>query len=452
MSTRRTILIVSADDLIWEPITADLKDIGWSVELIHEAHPGATRSQSDDVSCAVVSDGDLGDCVRDFLASFGVMPPIPVVAVVRDSDVSTTVDAMRLGAFTVIENKGDNVHNAVLGAIERAVPLGGAPIKGDPRDLLIRSHDSPLNTMLDVIPQIAKSDAPVLVTGESGTGKELFARTIHNLSPRADGPFIPVNCAAIPDQLLESELFGYVKGAFTGAHADRDGQFQAADGGTIFLDEIGEMPLQMQVKLLRVLQDKMVTPVGSTKPKAVDFRVVAATNRNLENEVKEGTFREDLFYRLSVLPMHIPPLRERPTDIPVLIDAFMAEQNRVNQTQLSGVTRETLKVMQNYEWPGNVRELQNIMERVAILKRVGFVELEDLPERFFGDHPPPPQMGLYVPSEGMDMAEALSKLETNLLKQALQKADGNKAQAARLLGLNRTTLVEKVKRLKLDED
>ena len=450
MKSRHSVIIVSADPIEWEPLADALQEQGWATSFTEDARQGIEKIRNGKYATAVVTDSPSGDCVRDVLAGFGVSPPIPVIAVVRSSDVAATVDAMRLGAFTVVESAGD-VFEIVLEAISQAVPLGGAPIQGDPRDIIVRADDSPLNETLNIIPQIAGSDAAVLISGESGTGKELFARTIHNMSPRADKPFVPINCGAIPDALLESELFGYVKGAFTGASTDRDGLFQASDGGTIFLDEIGEMPLHLQVKLLRVLQEKMVSPVGSTKSSPVDFRVIAATNRNLEKEVQEGTFREDLFYRLSVLPLHISPLRERSVDVKALASVFMDKQNRINQTKLTGISDQALSVMEGYEWPGNVRELQNIMERVAILKRFGPIEPEDLPAQFFKDGPPPPQVGLYVPSEGMDMAEALSKLESTLLKQALDKSGGNKAQAARLLGLNRTTLVEKLKRLNLEE-
>lgn len=451
MNPRHHIMVIADSDGRWSPLVEQLRARGWSVDLVDSPSEGIEAISEGPNSCIIVADSAEKTRVRDILTGFDVGPPVPVVGIVRESDVSTSVDAMRLGAFTVIEDN-DEALDAILAAVALAVPAGGAPIQGDPRDIIIRAENSPLNELLDMIPQIARSGAPVLITGESGTGKELFARTLHNMSPRSAGPFVAVNCGAIPDTLLESELFGYVAGAFTGAHADKDGHFQFADGGTIFLDEIGELPFRLQVKLLRVLQDNIVTPVGATTGKHVDFRVVAATNRLLETEVEEGNFREDLFYRLNVLPLHVPPLRERTDDILVLAHAFMNEQNRINKTRLTGITRETEKALRAYTWPGNIRELQNLLQRVAILKRFGFVELEDLPHQFFDEHPPPPQMGLYVPSEGIDMAETMSKLESSLLRQALEKCDGNKAAAARLLGLNRTTLVEKVKRLRLEEE
>lgn len=449
-SMNQNILLIVDDEFLYDDVCVALKKRGWGVVLEPDKFRALQRLRSEHFACCVVADGE-SSLVRDVLTSFGVAPPLPVVGVVRTGDVATTVDAMKLGAHSVVELATDDDIDRLVAAVDDSVPKGSAPFHGDPRDLFIRAENSPLNDLLDMLMPLASASAPILITGESGTGKELFARTLHNMSPRASGPFIAVNCGAIPDTLLESELFGYVKGAFTGAHADRMGQFQAAHGGTILLDEIGEMPTALQVKLLRVLQDGKVTPVGATTPINVDFRVIAATNRNLENEVRESNFREDLFYRLSVLPMHVPPLRERPADIPVMCEYFLHEQNRLNKTHLKGFSREALKAMQSYGWPGNVRELQNLLQRLSILKRVGFVELEDLPAQFHGGHPPPPQIGLYVPSEGMDMAGMLERLETSLVKQALQKTDGNKAQAARLLGLNRTTLVEKVKRMRLDD-
>lgn len=447
----QNILLVVDDPFLYDDVCASLKSGGWGVVLETEVHEAIAKLKSETFSCCIVADGESSR-VRDVLTSFGVAPTLPVVGVVRTGDVATTVDAMRLGAHSVVELNSEDDVDRLMAAVSDAVPKGSAPFHGDPRDLFVRSERSSLNSLLEMLPPIATAPAPVLITGESGTGKELFARTIHNMSSRAQGPFIAVNCGAIPDTLLESELFGYIKGAFTGAHQDHAGQFAAADKGTILLDEIGELPLQLQVKLLRVLQDGKVLPVGATEPVSVDFRVIAATNRNLENEVKAGNFREDLYYRLSVLPMHVPPLRERPDDIPVIAEHLTQEQNRLNKTHLQGFSKAAMSAMKAYNWPGNVRELQNLMQRLSILKRVGQIELEDLPAQFHGDNPPPPQLGLYVPSEGMDMADTLERLETSLVKQALQKADGNKAAAARLLGLNRTTLVEKVKRLRIQQD
>lgn len=443
-------ILLVGDDFFIDELREALTTYGWTVDCVDDPAEASNLLRVRGYACCVVADGDERLRVRDVLTGFGVSPSVPIVAIVYDRDVSTAVDAMKLGASHALERCATTT--AVIAAIEAAVPKGSAPILGDPRDIFVRAEDSPLNRILEKLPQIAQANAPVLISGESGTGKELVARTIHNMSERASGPFIAVNCGAIPDTLLEGELFGWVKGAFTGAYQDRMGQFEAADGGTIFLDEIGEIPLHLQVKLLRVLQESEVLPIGSTRTKKLDFRVVAATNRNLMNEVNAGNFREDLFYRVCVLPVHLPPLRQRPHDVPVIAHHLMQVFNRLNSTHVLGIQPSAMMAMVNYSWPGNVRELENLMNRLAILKRVGILELGDLPEQFHGATPPPPQIGLYVPSEGMDMAETMEQLEASLVRQALEKADGNKAQAARLLGLNRTTLVEKVKRLGLMDE
>ncbi len=450
MSGHRILLVVPAGrqiDLLAEALEGE----GWDVDREASASGAVRRLRKEGFAAAVVFGGDGGQRVRDVLTTIDVGLQTPIVTIVEEGDVRTAVDAMRLGAVTALEWDGDAVATTVAAVVD-AIPKGAGPVGDDPRSVIIRDENSPLNAVLDILPQIARADAPVLVTGESGTGKELLARTVHNMSPRAKGPFVAVNCGAIPESLLESELFGYMKGAFTGARSDKKGLFEAAHHGTIFLDEIGEMPPRLQVKFLRVLQDHKVQPVGSRKPVDVDFRVIAATNRDLEKEIGEGNFREDLYYRIGVLPTHIPPLRDRPVDVAVLAEFFLKQQNAVNKTRILGFTKETLSYMKRYEWPGNVRELENLVQRLSILKQVGFIERDDLPPQFLGNEQPSQQLGLYVPSEGIDMAGTLERLERQILTQALRKVDGNKAAAARLLGLNRTTLVEKVKRLQISTD
>ena len=451
MSGHRILLVAPEGDDLQSLVTA-LRNDGWTVESRSQPSDAVKRLKRDDFAALIVFGGDSGQRVRDVLTTVDVGLKTPIVVVVQDGDVRTAVDAMRLGAVAALE-ADDRVVEHVIAAIGDAIPKGAGPVRGDdPRAVIVRAADSPLNQILDMLPQIARSDAPVLVTGESGTGKELLARTLHNMSPRANGPFVAVNCGAIPETLLESELFGYVKGAFTGARTDKKGYFEAANKGTIFLDEIGEMPTRLQVKFLRVLQDHKVLPVGSRSPVDVDFRVIAATNRDLEKEIETGNFREDLFYRIGVLPMHISPLRERPMDVPLLAEFFLKEQNLVNKTRIVGFTKEVVSHLKRYDWPGNVRELENLVQRLSILKQVGYIERDDLPPQFLGNEQHSQQLGLYVPSEGIDMAGTLEKLERQILEQALRKAEGNKAAAARLLGLNRTTLVEKVKRLQINVD
>lgn len=304
-----------------------------------------------------------------------------------------------------------------------------------------------LRQVLDMVSRVSDSDSTVLVSGESGTGKELVARAIHYNSPRAKQPFVAINCGAIPNELLESELFGHVKGAFTGAISNRVGRFEMADGGTLFLDEIGDMDPTLQVKLLRVLQERTFEPVGGTKSIQVNVRVIAATNRNLEADVEQGRFREDLFYRLNVIPITIPSLRDRRTDIPLLIAHFMHQFNRSKNRQLSGFSPEAIQCLMAYAWPGNIRELENLVERMAILKGHGQIELHDLPVKYqSATVPMADSVAVHIPEDGLDFNSAVDQFENQLILRALEKTGWNRNQAAMMLKLNRTTLVEKIKK------
>lgn len=331
-----------------------------------------------------------------------------------------------------------------------------------------------------LIGQVAETDANVLILGESGTGKEVVARAIHELSTRSAGPFVPINCGAIPAELLESELFGHEKGAFTGAIAARRGRFELAQGGTLFLDEIGDMPMPMQVKLLRVLQERMFDRVGGGKPIQADVRVIAATHRDLEAMIRTQDFREDLYYRLNVFPIETPPLRDRCDDIPLLLQELL---NR-HAEQHQGVIRLTQRAMESlmqYPWPGNVRELSNLLERLLILYPHQIVDVADLPSRYrllpceprderltemderdalaavFQD---PPELdhafssarSMQLPEEGVNLKEMLADLEVELIRQALESQEGVVARAADLLGMRRTTLVEKMKKYGMSKE
>lgn len=304
-----------------------------------------------------------------------------------------------------------------------------------------------IRRVLDFIERVADSDSTILVSGESGTGKELIAKALHYNSPRANKPFIPINCGAIPGELLESELFGHVKGAFTGAMTSRVGRFELANNGTIFLDEIGDMPANLQVKLLRVLQERRFEPVGGTKTFECNVRVIAATNVNLEKAVAEGRFREDLYYRLNVIPITIPSLRERPSDIPLLLQHFIDTFNRDKNRKIEGISPEAMDLLYHYAWPGNIRELENLVERIAILKGSGTVEISDLPERYRKrDGIASTSKQVEIPETGMDFNSAVDAYENALILNALEKTGWNRNQAAILLKLNRTTLVEKIKK------
>jgi DNA-binding NtrC family response regulator len=313
----------------------------------------------------------------------------------------------------------------------------------------------PMKALFEMITKVAESNATVLVQGESGTGKELAARAIHQLSGRNNRNFVPVNCAAIPDDLLESELFGHVKGSFTGAYANRAGRFEMADKGTLFLDEIGDMKANLQVKLLRVLQNREFEPVGASKSQKVDVRIIAATNKILEDLVVSKDFREDLYYRLSVIPITIPPLRDRGEDIPLLINAFLTRFNNDKRHAVKGFSRETLEILCNYEWPGNVRELENLVERLVILKDSGFITPDDLPEKYLSGRRSVPIHSAesadvsQLPEGGICLNSAVEEFENRLILQALDRTGGNKKEAAVLLNLKRTTLIEKLKKKNL---
>jgi sigma-54 specific flagellar transcriptional regulator A len=311
-----------------------------------------------------------------------------------------------------------------------------------------------------LLEQVAPFNTNVLVTGESGTGKEWAARYIHALSPRRDAPFVPVNCGAIPADLLESELFGHEKGAFTGAIATRVGRFEAAEGGTLFLDEIGDMSLPMQVKLLRVLQERIYERVGSNRSRSCDVRIIAATHRNLEEAIRAGRFREDLFYRLNVFPIELPPLRERKEDLPELVADILERCRRLGQEPVQ-MTGGALRILRCYDWPGNIRELANLMERLCVLYPGQPVDIPNLPSRYTVNAPlretdreivqrrvaagPQPQ-DFELPTEGIPLKAYIENIEIALIRRALVDANGVVAHAAQRLQIRRTTLAEKMKR------
>ena len=381
-----------------------------------------------------------------------LLPGTPVLVMTAFGSVATSVEAMRLGAVTMLEKPVPvgqlerEVRNAVADAREVEGGLeaaGGAGLVGT---------SSAIRELFDTLVRVAPSNSSVLIQGESGTGKELVAQAVHRLSRRALGPLVAVNCAAIPEQLLESELFGHVKGAFTGASQTRQGRFKLADGGTIFLDEIGEMPLALQGKLLRVLQEHAIEAVGGSKPEAVDFRLIAATNKDLEVQVAKGAFRGDLFYRLNVVPLVLPPLRERRGDVQLLAAHFLARHNAGKEKPLR-FSPAAIDALERHAWPGNVRELENLVERLAVLKGEGDIDVADLPGPIRNSRSGSAaavaiggQIPAALPPEGVDLYKVLADIEDRLIREALERSGGNKNQAAKILGLNRTTLVEKLRK------
>jgi two-component system response regulator PilR (NtrC family) len=306
-----------------------------------------------------------------------------------------------------------------------------------------------MQRVFDLVSQVADSRANVLITGESGTGKEMVARAIHEMSERRDGPFIVVNCAAIPENLLESELFGHVRGAFTGALHNKEGLFELADGGTLFLDEVGDLPLPLQVKVLRAIQDKSFRRVGGTNDQRVDARIVSATNRRLEEAVAQGRFREDLYYRLNVIEIPLPPLRERKDDVALLVDHFIAKYARELGKDVKGISDEALARLVAYRFPGNVRELENVIERAAALTRGPVIQVESLPRSVLEREEPEP--GPRIPREGVDLERLMQDYERSLILEALRPAGGVKKKAAKLLGISFRSLRYRLEKLGIDE-
>ena len=306
-------------------------------------------------------------------------------------------------------------------------------------------------SIFKLVQRVADSDSTVLINGETGTGKGLIAKAIHNTSYRKKKPFISINCGAIPENLLESELFGHVKGAFTGATSAKSGKFEVANGGTIFLDEIGDMSHDLQVKVLKVLEEREFEPVGGCKSIKVDVRIVAATHRDLEEEVQKGNFREDLFYRLYVIPVQLPSLRERQVDIPLLVSFFLNKLNDQKGTEVTGVDEGVMNLFLHHAWPGNVRELANLMERLTVLKGDGIIKVEDLPRKMRNATPTGSGIAPELTPDGLCLSTAVSEFEKNLIYQSLEKTDWVKNKAAKLLQVKRTTLVEKIKRYELQK-
>jgi two-component system response regulator AtoC len=307
----------------------------------------------------------------------------------------------------------------------------------------------PMQVLFRTVEKISEFKSTVLIMGESGTGKELLARAVHERSPRKDKNFVAINCGAIPENLLESELFGYVRGAFTDAVRNKQGLFEEADGGTLFLDEIGELPLGLQVKLLRVLQEDEIRRVGENKPRKVDVRILAATIRDLVQEVKAGRFREDLFYRLNVLTMKIPPLRDRTTDIPVLVEHFLGRCNLKLGTQVQGVDPAAMRMLVDYHWPGNVRELENLIERAVILCDTDRITPDLLTDKVSQASPPP---ATRIPVGQLSIKKTVRAMEEELIKRALTETGGNRTRAARLLEISHRTLLYKLKDYQIDAD
>jgi len=382
-------------------------------------------------------------------------PDLPVAVITAHGNVESAVRALKLGAFDFVSKPLDlGVLRKLVGS---AVKLGARPDGGRPDDATLAGRAprllgrSPVMQQLrEMIGRVARSQAPVHIYGESGTGKELVARLIHESGARAEGPFVPVNCGAIPTELMESELFGHKRGSFTGAVADKKGLVQSAEGGTLFLDEVADLPLHMQVKLLRLVQEKTVRPVGESREEAVDVRILSATHKNLADLVAEGRFREDLFYRINVIELRVPSLRERPEDIPVLADAILARLCRRMKLEPTQLSPEAMEALQRYPFPGNVRELENVLERALTLSTGGVITPEHVKLRAVA-RPVTPDITVSLPTNGKAALGAqLEDIERDAIVKALAKTRYNKTAAAKLLGMSFRALRYRIKKLGIE--
>ena len=380
-----------------------------------------------------------------------------VILITGYADLQDAVEAMDIGAFYYLEKpvQDEQLKHLIRRALEhieltRENILLRQRLATRDRFYKLVGRNEKMQEIYKLIEAVAPSNATVLILGESGTGKELVAHAIHESSPRSGGPFVKVNCGALPENLLESELFGHVKGAFTTALRDRIGKFEYADGGTIFLDEIDALPPHLQVKLLRVIQDQEFERVGDNRTISVDVRIIAASNRDLEEAVEEGSFRADLFYRLNVIQIKLPPLRERKDDIPLLVDHFLRKYRELNNKEIKGITEEAMRMLEGYDWPGNVRELENVIERAVVLETGEYITSDSL--RLPSDKGTEP-LSVVAASKGvMKLKEAVEMAEKEAILKALQAANWRRMKAAELLGINRITLYNKMRQYGITEE
>jgi two-component system response regulator AtoC len=444
------ILIIDDDAGLRKSLTLILSDAGYDLVHAEDGEVGlsvALEQRPDLILCDVRMpklDG-LGFLERYAEAGGDAL----VLVMTAYGSLELAVEAMKRGAYDYLPKPfgADEVLLTVKKAEERErltreVGRLRQEVPAERRFGEIVAGSGAMRRALDVVEKVARHSSPVLLSGGSGTGKELVARLIHRESPRGDAPFMPVNCGGIPEQLLESEFFGYVRGAFTGADRDKGGLFEAADGGTLFLDEVGELPGSLQVKLLRALQEGEVRRVGSTQTNQVDVRIISATNRDLEEAVENGEFREDLYYRLAVVPIHLPSLRARRDEIPELTHHLIERHRRRLAVDVDGIEPDAMEVLLGYAWPGNIRELENVLERAMVLTEGSKIRLDDLPESV--RRPSPEGPGPSLDTDDLSVKRHGARLEKHLIQLALDRTGGNKTQAAELLELSPRALRYKI--------
>ena len=447
---KTSILLIDDDDSLRRVMEFSLVEAGYRVQAAPSGEDGLRLFDAD------VFDAVVTDITMPGMSGIEVLKTIhrkdahlPVIVITAYGTIESAVEAMRQGAFDYITKpvSRDELRLTLDKAIkmrrleQENVELRTAVTDRYRFENIIGSSGN-IHDVLDLAGRVAASDASVLITGETGTGKELLAKGIHFNSRRADSPFVAINCAAIPENLIESELFGHVKGAFTGAVKDKEGKFELAAGGTLFLDEIGDLRIDLQAKILRSLQEREVDRVGGSRPISVDVRVIAATNKDIERAVKEGAFREDLYYRLSVITLAMPPLRERRDDVPLLASHFLKKFNKGFEVRMDP---EALSLLTSYGWPGNVRELENMIERASVLRRGDLITREELPDKLKQKTGGVENIILNLPDEGI----SLEDLEKSLIIKALEKHKGNQTRAAEYLGITRPTLIYRMEKYEL---
>jgi two-component system response regulator PilR (NtrC family) len=457
MNARARILVVDDERSMQEFLEIFLRGEGYEVATAGDLAGARALLESDDFD-VVISDIQMpGGSGLDLLhAAREAAPEAVVIMITAFASTETAIAAMKEGAYDYLTKpfRVDEIRLVVEKALEkkslsRENRRLRTELRTRTRSRRVVGNSAAMQRVFDLVSQVADSRANVLVTGESGTGKEMIARAIHEMSERRDGPFIVVNCAAIPENLLESELFGHVRGSFTGALHNKEGLFELADRGTVFLDEVGDLPLPLQVKVLRAIQEKSFRRVGGTHDQQVDVRIVSATNRRLEEEVARSRFREDLYYRLNVIEIPLPPLRERKDDIALLVDHFVEKYGRELGKDVKGMSDGAMARLLAYRFPGNVRELENVIERAVALTRGPVIEVEALPRSVLEREAPEPAQR--IPREGVDLDKLMEDYERSLILEALRPAGGVKKRAAKLLGISFRSLRYRLEKLGIED-
>lgn len=448
MEIKKKVLLIDDDESLCRVISYHLNQEGYSVKVSNEGKEGLkifNNFQPDLLLCDIkLPDKNGLEILEEILKN---RPDLPVIMITAHGTVEDAVKAMKMGAYDYIGKPFDKDELKIT--VKKALQLTDLveenkylrkelDEKYGFKNIIGKSAE--MEKVFRIVSQVSQSMVNVLILGESGTGKELVARAIHYNSPRKKEPFIAINASAIPESLMESELFGHKKGSFTGATGDKQGKFQLAHRGTLFLDEIGDMKQEMQVKLLRVLQEKEIDIVGGTKPVKIDVRIIAATNKNLQEKVEEGGFRDDLYYRLNVININLPPLRARKSDMPFLIDFFI--KKHCPDKRIQGITKEVMSIFEKYHWPGNVRELENIIERGIVLASGNMIDKDCLPDNLLSSLEKTQKINIDWPEDGI----SLDEVEKDLIKQALERTNYNQTKAAKLLGISRGTLLYRMEK------